>query len=262
MNSETPSNQPENLPTNEQNNKPNEFPWVGVILILLGIIFLAQQFGNFSFHNWWALFILIPAFSAFGSAYGLWRKAGRFTFGVWSTFYGGLFPLVVALIFLFDLEWGDYWPVFVILGGFGMFGSGLPGQRSDDDNVPEALLLHRSWAIFVGLGATLLGFTFLGQNLNLIEGLPFLDIQNWWGVFILLAALGGLVTGALLAVGGHSIVLVLVNFGLAAVVALTGMIAILNLEWRLMNMTAPLILILVGIGLLVGFGGEKDQQEE
>ncbi|HMN62375.1 MAG TPA: hypothetical protein PJ988_18560 [Anaerolinea sp.] len=40
----------------------------GVILILLGGLFLLQQYTHFDFRNWWALFILIPAFGAFTSA--------------------------------------------------------------------------------------------------------------------------------------------------------------------------------------------------
>lgn len=265
MNSENQTNQTTGkpvvqLPTPPESPKPssNDFPWVGVVLVLLGIFFLAQQFGDFSFDNWWALFILIPALSAFGSAFGIWRKAGRFNFGVWSTFYGGLFPLVVALIFLFDFDWGDYWPVFVMLGGIGMFVSGLPFRRPEDENAPLALLLHRPWAIFVGLSALLLGFIFLRMNLG-YDQFPYINFENWWGVFILIPALGGLVTATLLAVGGHSIILVLVNLGLAAVVTLTGMIAVLNLDWELMNMTTPMLLILVGVGLLVGFGGKKKE---
>jgi len=247
------------LQNNKTRESKSEFPWFGLVLILLGFIFLAQQFGDFSFYNWWALFILIPAFSAFGSAYGIWRKAGRFNIGVWSTFYGGLFPLVVALIFLFDLDWGDYWPVFVILGGFGMLVSGLPFNRAEDDEVPAALLCHRPWGIFFGLSASLLGIRFLGFDLGIIENLPFVDVQNWWGVYILIPALGGLVTALLLIIGSHSIVLVMINLALAAVIVLTGMVALLGLDWNLMNMTLPIILILVGIGLMFGFG--KRSQE-
>ncbi len=238
---------------------PSEFPWFGVVLILLGVIFLAQHFGDFSLQNWWALFILIPAFSAFGSAYGIWRKAGRFNFGVWSTFYGGLFPLTVALIFLFDLDWGEYWPVFVILGGLGMLISGLPFKRVEDDAAPAALLCHRPWGIFFGLSALLLGLRFMGLDLGILENLPFFDVQNWWGIYILIPALGGLVTALLLVAGGHSVVLVMINLALAAVIALTGMVALLNLDWNLMNMTLPIILILVGLGLMFGFGGKKSQ---
>jgi hypothetical protein len=263
MNSETPQPQIQspNPPTIKPPDKKGDFPWYGVVLILLGFIFLAQQFGNFSFDNWWALFILIPAFSAFGSAYGIWRKAGRITFGAWTTFYGGLFPLLVALIFLFDLDWGDYWPLFVVLGGFSLLVSGLPFPRPEDDKAPPALLLHRPWAVFVGLSAFLVGFVFLRMNLTNDYAFPYFQVENWWGLFILITALGGLVTALLLGINRQSIVLVFINLGLAAVVTLTGMIAILNLEWRLMNMTAPLILILVGIGLIVGFGSKDDQSE-
>ncbi len=210
-------------------------------------------------HNWWALFILIPAFSAFGSAYGLWRRAGRFNFAVWSTFYGGLFPLLVALIFLFDLEWRVYWPLFIILPGFGMLISGLPFHRREDDVVPAALLCHRPWGIFIGLSAILLGLRFLGVDLGIIESIPFFDVQNWWGIYILIPALGGLTTALLLLIGGHSIMLVMINLALAAVIALTGLVALLGLNWELMNLTAPIILILVGLGLIFGFGEKRDR---
>ncbi len=250
----------EEMQNTQSEESKTEFPWFGLVLILLGFIFLAQQFGDFSFHNWWALFILIPAFSAFGSAYGIWRKAGRFNVAVWSTFYGGLFPLAVALIFLFDLDWGDYWPIFVILGGFGMLVSGLPFPRPEDDEAPEALLSHRPWGIFFGLSAVLLGLRFLGFEFGIIENLPFVDVQNWWGVYILIPAFGGLVTALLLLMGSHSVVLVMINLALAAVIAWTGIVALLGLDWGLINMSFPIILILVGLGLMFGFGKKQDQE--
>ncbi|HKJ26002.1 MAG TPA: hypothetical protein VJ965_00065, partial [Anaerolineales bacterium] len=143
--------------------------WVGIVLVLLGIIFFAQQIGDFTFHNWWALFILIPFFSSIGTAFSMWRRDGRFHIGVWSTLYGGLMPLLVALIFLFDLSWGLYWPVFVIVPGIGVMISGLPFPRPDDVKVPTALLKHRAWPFFIGLSATLLGIIFLGRNLDLYD---------------------------------------------------------------------------------------------
>lgn len=262
MNSKNSSNQPIIQPPKPpEPPKPplNEFPWIGIVLILLGFLFLAQQFGNFSFENWWALFILIPVFSAFGSAFGIWRKVGRFNFAVWSTFYGGLFPLLVALMFLFDLDWGDYWPLFVILGGIGMFVSGFPFKRPEDDKTPAAVLCHRPWMVFIGLSATLFGFIFLRMNLA-YDSFPYLDFENWWGLFILIPALGGLVTAVLLLIGRHSVVLILINLALAAVITLTGMIAVLGLDWSLMNLTTPMILILVGLGLIFGFGRKPEEE--
>ncbi len=242
---------------NKKPEKSGGSGWVGFMLIVLGIIFLAQQFGSFTFRNWWAIFILIPAFSAFGGAFNMWRRDGMLHFGVWSAFYGGLFPLAVALMFLFDLDWGLYWPIFIILPGFGTLISGLPFSRPQDVKVPTALLQHRPWPFFIGLSALLLGILFLGRNLDLFDARELIPFENWWGVFILIASIGGLVTAIQLAIGQHSIVLVLVNLAAAAAVAMAGIVAILELDWRLMDMVVPVILILVGIGLLVGFGSRR-----
>jgi len=230
----------------------------GFILILLGIILLAQRIGGFSFENWWALFILIPAFSAIGTAIGLWQKDGRFHFGVWSTFYGGLFPLLVAVMFLFNLDWGTYWPLFVILGGFGMFLSGFPFSRPEDVKVPDMLLRHRPWPLFIGLGALLLGSAFLGQNMGWLNIAAIVPFENWWGIPILIASLGGFGTALMLYLKGHPNFMVMINLAAGAAAGLPAVIAILNLDWRYMNFITPIILILAGLGLLFGLGRRKD----
>ena len=242
-------------------NDDSSSVWVGVVLILVGAVFLAQQFGSFSLDNWWALFILIPAFSAFASAITMWRKDKKFHVGVWSTLYGGLFPLLVALMFLFELEWGLYWPVFVIVPGIGMMISGLPFPRPADVKVPSALLKHRAWPFFIGLSATLLGFTFLGRNLDLYDLTTLIPFEQWWGIFILIPAFGGLFTGLSLLLGRHSIWLVIINFAGAFAVGMAGVVAILELDWKLMNMVTPVVLILAGLALLVGFGDKKGPEE-
>jgi hypothetical protein len=253
-----------NEPTNDQGMetqkpaRPSGSVWGAVVLIGLGLIFLLQQIGDFSFDNWWALFILIPALSAFASAFQLWRRSGRFTFAVWSTFYGGLFPLLVAAMFLFELDWGDYWPLFCVLGGFGMLLSGLPFERPGDERVPSVLLRHRSWLIFIGLSATLLGLAYLALNLGLIESLPFAGIKNWWGIFVLIASLGGVVT-ALRLWAGRSGPLALINLAAAALVAFVGVVALYNLDWNLISVAAAILAILVGLGLILGVGGKKDE---
>lgn len=91
---------------------------LGVILVGIGVIFLLQNLGWFYFNNWWALFILLGTAGAWGNAWKLYQKNGqRITKGVVGAFMGGIFPLIVALIFLFDLNWGDVWPVFLIAAG-------------------------------------------------------------------------------------------------------------------------------------------------
>ena len=70
------------LPTNQgaDPKKPGRSSgslWFPIMLIVVGFIFLIQEIGDFRFDNWWAIFILIPAFSAFGSAYAIWNRTGR-----------------------------------------------------------------------------------------------------------------------------------------------------------------------------------------
>lgn len=92
----------------------------GVILIILGIVFLGQVWGWFTLDNWWALFIFIPAAFAFASARGAYRRRGGFSREVAGSLTGGLVLSFVALMLLFDWDWGLLWPVFLVLAGLGM----------------------------------------------------------------------------------------------------------------------------------------------
>lgn len=92
----------------------------GLVLIGIGIIFLLNQFTGFRLDNWWALFILIPAFGAFGNALRARQAHGRFGREGRGSLIGGLVLTFVASIFLFELDWGQVWPVFLILGGVGV----------------------------------------------------------------------------------------------------------------------------------------------
>jgi len=97
----------------------------GLGLIALGVFFLMRNYLGFQLQNWWALFIFIPAFGAFGSFLGVWRKQGRLNREAFSSLTGALVIATVALIFLLGLNWGTIWPVFLIIGGLGALFSGL-----------------------------------------------------------------------------------------------------------------------------------------
>lgn len=91
----------------------------GAILILLGFLFLAWNLGLIPLSgNWWAAFLLIPTVVLFGSALQTYsRNGGRLTRPVAGQITGGIFPLAVALIFLLHLNWGQVWPIFIVLAG-------------------------------------------------------------------------------------------------------------------------------------------------
>lgn len=98
---------------------------LGPIVIIIGVIFLGKNAGWFGtewgFHNWWALFILIPAFGSFAAAWGAYSANGRRLGGdVARTFMTGLLLLAVTIIFLLELDWGKVWPVLLVIVGIGL----------------------------------------------------------------------------------------------------------------------------------------------
>lgn len=89
----------------------------GLILIAIGVLFLISNNTDFHLHNWWALFILIPAFSNFGNVIRNYQDNGRLTRSGRGSLTGALILSLVASVFLFNLDWGLVWPVFLIIGG-------------------------------------------------------------------------------------------------------------------------------------------------
>jgi hypothetical protein len=112
------------------------YAWIGgLVLVLLGVLFLLQNMGVVAVTgNWWAFAILIPAVVSAATAVAQYRRAGnRLTAPVRGSATGALVFTAVALIFLFDLDWGTWWPVFVIIAGISVllnWAATSRGQRS------------------------------------------------------------------------------------------------------------------------------------
>jgi len=94
---------------------------LGGILILIGVIFLAQNVTDWDLGNWnwWALFILIPAVGSLANAWRMYQAQGRLTAAMRGPLVGGFALLLVTTILLFDLDWGTMWPLFLIIVGVG-----------------------------------------------------------------------------------------------------------------------------------------------
>ncbi len=93
----------------------------GMALVAFGVIILLQNMGLVQLHNWWALFILIPALGSFATAYGAYRtNGGRLNALVRGSFMGGLLLTAIALVFLLGLDFSLLLPVILIGAGLGM----------------------------------------------------------------------------------------------------------------------------------------------
>jgi len=95
--------------------------WVaGLVLIALGGMFMLQNMGMVVVHNAWALLILIPAAGSFATAFGSYRvNGGRLNAMARGSLISGLIFVAIAAFFLFDLDWGKWWPTLLILAGVG-----------------------------------------------------------------------------------------------------------------------------------------------
>jgi hypothetical protein len=108
---------------------------VGLVLIAVGGVFLLQNAGvPVLVGNWWALFILIPAVAAFTAAWSLYQQDGHFTPRVVGLISGGLVPLTIALIFLFNASFGSAWPILLVVLGAGLV---LRGGIADSAEKPK-----------------------------------------------------------------------------------------------------------------------------
>jgi hypothetical protein len=102
------------------------YGWIGgAILILLGIVFLLQNLGIPFLMNWWALFILIPAFWSYVAAWEIYQDHSRMTRSVAGSLTVGILLTVLSLVFLLNLAIGLFWPFLLIVGGLALLATGL-----------------------------------------------------------------------------------------------------------------------------------------
>ncbi len=92
-------------------------PIGGLILLVIGAVFLARQFGYELPPNWWAALLLIPAAGALVSAIRFWREDSRMTARVTGSLAGGVLFLILACAFFFGANWGFVWPAVLMLFG-------------------------------------------------------------------------------------------------------------------------------------------------
>jgi len=95
-----------------------------LVVIAIGAFFLL---GNLGVHwgflylqNWWAWLIMVGAIGPASMAMQRYRARGTVDGEVLHYVLNAAIIVMVALIFLLQLSWGQWWPVFVIYGGLCM----------------------------------------------------------------------------------------------------------------------------------------------
>ncbi|MBU6416906.1 MAG: hypothetical protein KJS83_07040 [Xanthomonadaceae bacterium] len=95
------------------------FPAVAIIAI--GVLFLLDNLGyrlGFLEHgNGWAVLVLLAAFAPLARAWDIFHARGSFDADVAHHVLCGATVALVGVLFLLDLDWSIWWPLFVILGG-------------------------------------------------------------------------------------------------------------------------------------------------
>ncbi len=93
---------------------------LGIAIVLIGALLLARNLGVelafLKFHNWWAIFILLAAIAPLQQAVAEFRRAGL-NAAVANSLVSVAAIIMLALLFLLDLSFWTWWPVFLIAGG-------------------------------------------------------------------------------------------------------------------------------------------------
>ena len=99
---------------------------LGLAIVVIGGLLLARNLGFelffLDFHNWWAFFILLAAIGPLQQAFSFYRKEGLGAAVANSLVSAGAI-VFIALMFLLDMSFGTWWPIFVVIGGFYMMTS-------------------------------------------------------------------------------------------------------------------------------------------
>lgn len=92
----------------------------GIVLVIMGFVLLAQNFGAQLPDNWWAAFLLIPAVGAFVAVSRLYQEHGHLNAEALVALIGGIVLTLLATSLYFDFGWGLIWPAILIAIGAGI----------------------------------------------------------------------------------------------------------------------------------------------
>jgi hypothetical protein len=233
--------------------------WSGSFLVALGVILFVLNGLMVLIENWWALFILLPAFVLFYWGYAVGQNTnGRLPFLARFNFATGLIILVVALMFLINLDWSVWWPLMLMTPGLALI---IAGGKGSDNPTAAAWIGYLRWVAATIIG---LGFVFFAHTLGIIDLEAFGQFR-WWGIFIAIPAIGALwqavrLIGRSGTINPSGITLLF----MALVTGATAVMELLGLSWEMWNdswssLYGITAVIFIGTGVLLLGNGLRRQ---
>lgn len=175
------------MDTTRNGRTPLKFSgWSGLTFVALGILFLWMNWGTQQLENWWAIFILLPAFGMISLAWGTYQWIGRFNFAVSANLGIGLVILAVAMIFFLELSWGIWWPLMIIVPGFAL----MLNHFTPSEHASPAGKAIASMSVWTGGTLVLLGIVFLADRFGMINLITITTETAWWSYFIAIPTVG------------------------------------------------------------------------
>ena len=228
--------------------------WSGLSLVVLGGALFLLSVLQVSFDNWWALFVLMPALALFLGGRVVPRgRNGRFSLLSRLLFASALVVLVVALMFMVNLNWSVWWPLMLVAPGSALL---IVGGRGSDNPATAAWIGYLRWVAGTTIG---LGFVFLAHTLGFVDLNSFGEF-NWWGVFIAFPAMGALLQAVrLYGRLGQISLSVIALFGIALLSGTTAVIELLGIPWTsIYGITA---VFFIGSGIILLLNGLRSTNE-
>jgi hypothetical protein len=200
---------------------------VGLLFLLAGALLSILTLVPLT--NWWSLFILFPGLIFLGVGAILALALGGRNPAALSMAGVGLVVTAVAAMFLSGADWETWWPIMLIIPGVAFAMHGI--ARVDWPPIRPWVRMH----LWLGADVLLLGLVFLVNNFSRNALLDAWYPFHWWGIFILLPAVGAFYNAANAVRSGfdgrHLVVRSLTAFGLSACAVASA--AFLNAGWAL-----------------------------
>jgi hypothetical protein len=204
---------------NKRKKQPQNQNRVTGLIILAVIVFMVfiQRTNLEWVKNWWAFLFLIPAIASMNTALSEIQNKKGFSFSLASNIVGVVFPIAICLIFLFSLGWNSSIPIIILLSGLSLFMLGFVKDSIGTRNIINVL---RPWFFSWGLAVMIIGIIIFFNNLIILR---------WFGISLLIAASGGLVSAWISFRENSKIKFVTIaHLVTAFVIALPGILAIIR----------------------------------